>query len=208
MEVAKATGAGNLGGDHLAFSYDDAKEHKAQNIFEDMEKNLGGVYLLVNAAGINRDSLLVRTKAEAHSNLLGSVLTWKAARKTMIQHQKGSIITVGNSGQSVYSSSKGRSLVSKGVCTQTAPVCIHTPAKGVTRKKITVNRKLQSLVGNVPRTIANTPCPAGIMETLQGTLTPLQLPPHGRKLGCAKKPAMKGLQYSEKCTHKPQECLA
>lgn len=62
--MAKATGAGDCGGDHLAFSYDAAKRHKAQNTFEEMEKNLGRLYLLVNAAGINRDSLLVRTKAE------------------------------------------------------------------------------------------------------------------------------------------------
>ncbi|XP_025730220.1 3-oxoacyl-[acyl-carrier-protein] reductase isoform X3 [Callorhinus ursinus] len=99
LEMAKAA-AGELGGDHLAFSCDVAKERDVQNTFEEMEKNLGRVNFLVNAAGINRDSLLVRTKTEdmisqLHTNLLGSMLTCKVALKTMIQQQRGSIVNVG-----------------------------------------------------------------------------------------------------------------
>ncbi|XP_032154523.1 carbonyl reductase family member 4 isoform X2 [Sapajus apella] len=99
LEGAKAA-AGDLGGDHLAFSCDVAKEHDVQNTFEEMEKHLGRVNFLVNAAGINRDSLLVRTKTEdmvsqLHTNLLGSMLTCKAAVRTMIQQQGGSIVNVG-----------------------------------------------------------------------------------------------------------------
>ncbi|XP_055132339.1 3-oxoacyl-[acyl-carrier-protein] reductase isoform X2 [Symphalangus syndactylus] len=99
LEGAKAA-AGDLGGDHLAFSCDVAKEHDVQNTFEEMEKHLGRVNFLVNAAGINRDSLLVRTKTEdmisqLHTNLLGSMLTCKAAMRTMIQQQGGSIVNVG-----------------------------------------------------------------------------------------------------------------
>uniref|UniRef100_A0ABI7WR95 3-ketoacyl-[acyl-carrier-protein] reductase beta subunit n=1 Tax=Felis catus TaxID=9685 RepID=A0ABI7WR95_FELCA len=139
LELAKAA-AGDLGGDHLAFSCDVAKECDVQNTFEKMEKNLGRVNFLVNAAGINRDSLLVRTKTEdmvsqLHTNLLGSMLTCKAALKTMIQQQRGSIVNVGsitglkgNSGQSVYSASKG-GLVGFS----------RALAKEVARKKIRVN---------------------------------------------------------------------
>lgn len=139
LDVAKAA-AGELGGDHLAFSCDVAKEHEVQNTFEEMEKNLGPVNFLVNAAGINRDSLLVRTKTEdmvsqLHTNLLGSMLTCKAAMKTMIQQQRGSIVNVGsiiglkgNSGQSVYSASKG------GLVGFSCAL-----AKEVARKKIRVN---------------------------------------------------------------------
>ncbi|XP_026302479.1 carbonyl reductase family member 4 isoform X3 [Piliocolobus tephrosceles] len=99
LEGAKAA-AGALGGDHLAFSCDVAKEHDVQNTFEEMEKHLGRVNFLVNAAGINRDSLLVRTKTEdmvsqLHTNLLGSMLTCKAAMRAMIQQQGGSIVNVG-----------------------------------------------------------------------------------------------------------------
>uniref|UniRef100_A0A8C9EEG6 3-ketoacyl-[acyl-carrier-protein] reductase beta subunit n=1 Tax=Phocoena sinus TaxID=42100 RepID=A0A8C9EEG6_PHOSS len=93
-------------GDHLALSCDVAKEHGVQNTFEEIEKNLGRVNFLVNAAGINRDNLLVRTNAEdmlsqLHTNLLGSVLTCRAAVKTMIKQQTGSVVN------SVYSASKG-----------------------------------------------------------------------------------------------------
>ncbi|XP_027783023.1 3-oxoacyl-[acyl-carrier-protein] reductase isoform X1 [Marmota flaviventris] len=139
LEVAKAA-AGDLGGNHLAFSCDVAKEHDVQHTFEEMEKHLGQVNFLVNAAGINRDSLLVRTKTEdmisqLNTNLLGSMLTCKAAMRTMIQQQGGSIVNVGsiiglkgNSGQSVYSASKG-GLVGFS----------RALAKEVARKKIRVN---------------------------------------------------------------------
>ncbi|XP_016003676.1 carbonyl reductase family member 4 isoform X2 [Rousettus aegyptiacus] len=118
LEVAKAA-ASDLGGSHLAFSCDVTKEQDVQNTFEEMEKNLGPVSFLVNAAGINRDSLLIRTKTEdmlsqLHTNLLGSMLTCKAAMRAMIQQQRGSIVNIGsivglkgNAGQSVYSASKG-----------------------------------------------------------------------------------------------------
>ncbi|XP_029415402.1 carbonyl reductase family member 4 isoform X2 [Nannospalax galili] len=138
LEMARAA-AGELGGDHLAFSCDVSKEQDIQNTFEEMEKRLGPVHFLVNAAGINRDSLLIRAKTEdmvsqLHTNLLGSMLTCKAAMKMMIQ-QGGSIVNVGsiiglkgNVGQSVYSASKG-GLVGFS----------RALAKEVARKKVRVN---------------------------------------------------------------------
>ncbi|XP_061056787.1 3-oxoacyl-[acyl-carrier-protein] reductase isoform X2 [Eubalaena glacialis] len=131
---------GARGGDHLALSCDVAKEHDVQNTFEEIEKNLGRVNFLVNAAGINRDNLLVRTNAEdmlshLHTNLLGSMLTCRAAVKTMIKQQTGSIVNVGSvagvkgsSGQSVYSASKGGLVAFS-----------RALAKEVARKKIRVN---------------------------------------------------------------------
>ncbi|NWJ11435.1 CBR4 reductase, partial [Crypturellus undulatus] len=139
LEVARAT-AHHLGEGHLAFSCDVSREKDVQNTFEEIQKNLGPINYLVNAAGINRDGLLLRTKTEdmisqIHTNLLGTMLTCKAAVKSMIQHQGGAIVNIGNivgikgnSGQSVYSASKAglvgfsRSL-----------------AKEVARKKIRVN---------------------------------------------------------------------
>ncbi|XP_026952341.1 3-oxoacyl-[acyl-carrier-protein] reductase isoform X3 [Sagmatias obliquidens] len=139
LQGARAA-AGDLGGDHLALSCDVAKEHDVQNTFEEIEKNLGRVNFLVNAAGINRDNLLVRTNAEdmlsqLHTNLLGSMLTCRAAVKTMIKQQTGSIVNVGSvvgvkgsSGQSVYSASKGGLVAFS-----------RALAKEVARKKIRVN---------------------------------------------------------------------
>ncbi|KAM6135607.1 LOW QUALITY PROTEIN: 3-oxoacyl-[acyl-carrier-protein] reductase [Phoenicopterus ruber ruber] len=116
LEAAQTT-ARNLGAGHLALSCDVSSEREVQNTFEEMQRNLGPVNYLVNAAGINRDGLLLRTKtedmiAQIHTNLLGTMLTCKAAVKSMIQ-PGGAIVNIGsivglkgNSGQSVYSATK------------------------------------------------------------------------------------------------------
>ncbi|NWH76606.1 CBR4 reductase, partial [Piaya cayana] len=140
LEVARAT-AHNLGAGHLALSCDVSSEQEVQNTFEEMERNLGPISYLVNAAGINRDGLLLRTKTEdmitqIHTNLLGTMLTCKAAVKSMIQQkQGGAIVNIGivvglkgNSGQSVYSATKA-GLVGFS----------HSLAKEVAKKQIRVN---------------------------------------------------------------------
>ncbi|XP_053886210.1 3-oxoacyl-[acyl-carrier-protein] reductase isoform X3 [Malaclemys terrapin pileata] len=139
LEVAQTT-VNHLGAGHMALSCDVAMEQDVQNTLEEVEKNLGHVNYLVNAAGINRDGLLLRTTSEdmvsqINTNLLGTMLTCKAAVRHMLQQQGGAIVNIGsivglkgNSGQSVYSASKAglvgfsRSL-----------------AKEVARKKIRVN---------------------------------------------------------------------
>uniref|UniRef100_A0ACB8E7N6 Reductase n=1 Tax=Sphaerodactylus townsendi TaxID=933632 RepID=A0ACB8E7N6_9SAUR len=125
---------------HLAFSCDVSKEEDVKDTFSQIEKSLGYVNYLVNAAGINRDGLLLRTKvdemvSQLHTNLLGTMLTCKVAVKNMIQQQGGAIVNVGsivglkgNSGQSVYSASKaGLAGFSRSL------------AKEVARKNIRVN---------------------------------------------------------------------
>ena len=100
---------------------------------------MGPVNFLVNAAGINRDKLLVRKNSEnmlslLHTNLLGSMLTCRAAMKTMIKQQSRSIVNVGvigfrgNSGQFMHSANKGELVRFS-----------HALAKEVARKKIRVN---------------------------------------------------------------------
>ncbi|KAJ6668658.1 hypothetical protein lerEdw1_012140 [Lerista edwardsae] len=104
LDLAQTT-ANSLGEGHLAFSCDVSKEDNIQSTFREMEKSLGPVNYLVNAAGVNRDGLLLRTKtddmiSQLHTNLLGTMLTCKAAVKRSIVGLKG------NSGQSIYSASK------------------------------------------------------------------------------------------------------
>ncbi|XP_074922471.1 3-oxoacyl-[acyl-carrier-protein] reductase isoform X1 [Chelonoidis abingdonii] len=138
LEVVQTT-VNHLGG-HMALSCDVAMEQDVQNTLQEVEKNLGHVNYLVNAVGVNRDGLLLRTTSEdmvsqINTNLLGTMLTCKAAVRHMLQQQGGAIVNIGsivglkgNSGQSVYSASKAglvgfsRSL-----------------AKEVARKKIRVN---------------------------------------------------------------------
>ncbi|XP_058049112.1 3-oxoacyl-[acyl-carrier-protein] reductase isoform X3 [Ahaetulla prasina] len=104
LDRAQAT-VDRLGAGHLALSCDITKEEAIQKTFKEIENKLGHIRYLVNAAGINRDGLLLRTKSEdmlsqLQTNLLGTMLTCKAAVKRSIVGLKG------NAGQSAYSASK------------------------------------------------------------------------------------------------------
>ncbi|XP_067239837.1 carbonyl reductase family member 4 isoform X2 [Chanodichthys erythropterus] len=116
-EASKATAESLPGEKHLSLSCDVSKEEDVQRAFETISKNCGTVGYLVNAAGINRDALLLRSKSEdmlsvLHTNLLGSMLTCRGALRSMLSHggaivNIGSVVGVkGNSGQCVYSASK------------------------------------------------------------------------------------------------------
>ena len=61
----------------------------------------GPISVLVNAAGVNRDRLLVQTSSEdmatqLQTNLVGSMYTCKAAVKHMMRQKAGCIINIGN----------------------------------------------------------------------------------------------------------------
>ncbi|XP_008297152.1 carbonyl reductase family member 4 [Stegastes partitus] len=118
QDAARATVASLHGDDHLAFSCDVSKDQEVQKTFESIQKTCGNISYLVNAAGINRDALLLRTKPEdmvalLHTNLLGSMLTCRAALRSMMQTPGAAIVNIGsvvglkgNSGQCVYSATK------------------------------------------------------------------------------------------------------
>ncbi|KAM8940208.1 3-oxoacyl-[acyl-carrier-protein] reductase isoform 2-T2 [Pelodytes ibericus] len=117
LDVAKAA-ADEVGGSHLVLSCDISKEKEVQDTFKEIVKRVGHVHYLVNAAGINKDALLLRSTSEdilsqLSINLLGSIQTCKVAIKGMIQLQGGAIVNIGsvvghkgNAGQSIYSASK------------------------------------------------------------------------------------------------------
>ncbi|XP_022055207.1 carbonyl reductase family member 4 [Acanthochromis polyacanthus] len=118
QDAAQATVASLHGADHLAFSCDVSKEQEVHKTFETIQKTCGNISYLVNAAGINRDALLLRTKPEdmvalLHTNLLGSMLTCRAALRSMMHTQGAAIVNIGsvvglkgNAGQCVYSATK------------------------------------------------------------------------------------------------------
>ncbi|XP_054906060.1 carbonyl reductase family member 4 isoform X5 [Poeciliopsis prolifica] len=113
--------------DHRAFSCDVSVEQQVQETFETIQKTCGDVSYLVNAAGINRDALLLRTKPEEmvavlHTNLLGPMLTCRAALRSMLRTPGAAIVNIGllqgfyiscsvvglkgNAGQCAYGASK------------------------------------------------------------------------------------------------------
>ncbi|KAM4628543.1 carbonyl reductase family member 4 [Polymixia lowei] len=118
MDAAQATVASLNRADHVAFSCDASKEQEVHKTFEAIQKTCGNISYLVNAAGVNRDGLLLRTKPEdmvalLHTNLLGTMLTCKAALRSMLQVKGAAIVNIGsvvgmkgNAGQCVYSASK------------------------------------------------------------------------------------------------------
>ncbi|KAG5275693.1 hypothetical protein AALO_G00123490 [Alosa alosa] len=117
QEAAQATAVALPGAEHVALSCDVSKEQEVQKTFEAIQKNYGTVGYLVNAAGINRDGLLLRTRPDdiasvLHTNLLGSMLTCRAALRSMLG-KGGAIVNIGsvvglkgNAGQCAYSASK------------------------------------------------------------------------------------------------------
>ncbi|XP_017278938.1 carbonyl reductase family member 4 [Kryptolebias marmoratus] len=118
-EDAARTAVAELhGADHSAFSCDVSKEEEVQKTFETIQRTCGNISYLVNAAGVNRDALLLRTKPQdmlslLHTNLLGSMLTCRAALRSMLHTQGAAVVNIGsvvglkgNAGQCVYSATK------------------------------------------------------------------------------------------------------
>ncbi|XP_031167440.1 carbonyl reductase family member 4 isoform X2 [Sander lucioperca] len=164
-DVARATVASLHGADHVAFSCDVSKEQEVQKTFETIQKTCGNISYLVNAAGINRDALLLRAKPEdmvavLHTNLLGTMLTCRAALRCMLHTQGAAIVNIGsvvglkgNAGQCVYSASKAglegftRSLA-KEVASRNIRVNLLAP--GFIRTDMTAGLKEEDGVRSIP----------------------------------------------------------
>uniref|UniRef100_A0A8C5KQL3 3-ketoacyl-[acyl-carrier-protein] reductase beta subunit n=1 Tax=Jaculus jaculus TaxID=51337 RepID=A0A8C5KQL3_JACJA len=117
------------------------------------------------AAGELGDSLLVRTKMEdmlsqLQTNLVGSMLTCKVAVRTMLQRQGGSIVNIGsiiglkgNSGQCVYSASKGGLVgFSRALAKEVArkKIRVNVVAPGFVHTDMTKNLNEEQLKKNIP----------------------------------------------------------
>jgi 3-oxoacyl-[acyl-carrier protein] reductase len=107
-----------LGVKSLAIKADAANFSEAQSTVDAAVSAFGGLHILVNNAGVTRDTLLLRmTEAqwdEVISNNLKSAFNYaKAASRPMMQQRDGRIINItsiigltGNAGQANYAASK------------------------------------------------------------------------------------------------------
>jgi 3-oxoacyl-[acyl-carrier protein] reductase len=101
-----------------AVSMDVAKSADVTRVFDEVMKEFGRIDVLVNNAGITKDSLLLRMKEEDWDavlsiNLKGVFLCSKEAVKVMVKQRYGRIVNIasvvafmGNPGQANYSASK------------------------------------------------------------------------------------------------------
>jgi 3-oxoacyl-[acyl-carrier protein] reductase len=106
------------GGIAKGFKSDAAKYDDAQLLVDDVVAAFGTIDVLVNNAGITRDTLLMRMTEEQwddvmNTNLKSAFNLTKAVQRPMLKAKKGSIINMssvvgvsGNAGQSNYAASK------------------------------------------------------------------------------------------------------
>ena len=119
-EAAEGTAEGinNAGGEAIAVKADVSQSEQVDNLFKTTLDKFGHIDVLVNNAGITKDTLLLRMKPEQWQavidlNLTGVFLCTKAASKPMIKQRSGRIINIasvagqmGNPGQANYSAAK------------------------------------------------------------------------------------------------------
>lgn len=106
------------GGEGIVIGADVSDPASALQMVESTVANLGGIDVLVNNAGINKDQLLLRmTEAQwydvINTNLSSAFYCSKAALKYMMKKKQGRIINIssvvgmaGNAGQAHYAASK------------------------------------------------------------------------------------------------------
>ncbi|WP_228008625.1 3-oxoacyl-[acyl-carrier-protein] reductase [Microcystis aeruginosa] len=106
------------GGKAIALQADVAKSEEVDNLVDSTKEKFGHIDVLVNNAGITRDTLMLRMKLEDWQavidlNLTGVFLCTRAVGKLMLKQKSGRIINItsvsgliGNPGQSNYSAAK------------------------------------------------------------------------------------------------------
>ncbi|MGL4880604.1 MAG: 3-oxoacyl-[acyl-carrier-protein] reductase [Waterburya sp.] len=106
------------GGEAIAIQADVSQSAEVDNLIKQTLDNFGRIDVLVNNAGITKDTLLLRMKPEQWQavidlNLTGVFLCTKAVSKTMLKQRSGRIINIasvagqmGNPGQANYSAAK------------------------------------------------------------------------------------------------------
>jgi 3-oxoacyl-[acyl-carrier protein] reductase len=126
------------GGVAIAIKADMSKVAEVEAMYEQVMATYGRVDVLVNNAGITRDTLLLRMKPEDWQavidvNLTGVFLATRAASKIMLKQKSGRIVNItsvagqmGNAGQANYSAAKA------GVIGFTRTVARELASRGIT----------------------------------------------------------------------------
>ncbi|XP_054154219.1 3-oxoacyl-[acyl-carrier-protein] reductase-like [Oppia nitens] len=133
---------------------DISRPESIDNFVKSLDQSLGAVEVLVNAAAVNRDKLLMSTTEDVvddiiETNLKGTIFMCKSVLRRMVRHKKGSIVNIGsvvgltgNRGQTIYSASKaGLVGFTKSLAKEVAPigVTVNLIAPGFVKTDMTSN---------------------------------------------------------------------
>lgn len=155
------------GGQAVLMQGDVSSGDDVDRMFKDIKKTWGRLDVLVNNAGINRDTLLVRMKEDQWDAVLSTDLksvffTTKAAASLMMRRRSGSIINIasvvgitGNAGQANYAAAKA------GVIGFTKSVAKELAARGIRVNAIAPGFIETDMTDAIPEKIRE-----GMLETI------------------------------------------
>lgn len=147
-----------LGGEALALQADVSKADQVDAMIKATMSAFGRIDVLVNNAGITRDTLLLRMKPEDWQavidlNLTGVFLCTRAVSKIMLKQRSGRIINIssvaglmGNPGQANYSAAKA------GVIGFTKTIAKELAPRGVTANAVAPGFIATDMTGDLKNT--------------------------------------------------------
>ena len=166
-EAAEATVSEitQAGGEAIALQADVSQAEAVDNLIKATLDKFGRIDVLVNNAGITKDTLLLRMKPEQWQavidlNLTGVFLCTKAVSKTMLKQRSGRIINIasvagqmGNPGQANYSAAKAGVIgFTKTVAKELANrgVTVNAVAPGFIETDMTEDLKSDDIIKFIP----------------------------------------------------------
>jgi len=153
------------GGEAIAIGADVSKSDQVDTLINSAIDKWGRIDVLVNNAGITRDTLLLRMKLEDWQsvidlNLTGVFLCTKAASKIMLKQRSGRIINIasvagqmGNPGQANYSAAKAGTIgFTKTVAKELATrgITVNAVAPGFITTDMTKDIKSDDILKYIP----------------------------------------------------------
>ncbi len=162
-DVAKQTSLSlqNIGVRSIAIQADVSISDDVKNIFDKALSEFGRVDILINNAGITRDSLIIRMKDEdwdrvINVNLKGTFLCSREAVKIMLKQKYGRIVNIssivafmGNIGQANYSASKA------GIAGLTKTTAKEYANRGITVNAVAPGFIMTAMTETIPENIKN-----------------------------------------------------
>ncbi len=154
-----------MGGKAIAVKADVSKEDEVEALVKATKTEFGRIDVLVNNAGITRDTLLLRMKladwqAVIDLNLTGVFLCTRAVSKIMLKQKSGRIINIasvagqmGNPGQANYSAAKAGVIgFTKTVAKELAPrgVTVNAVAPGFITTDMTSDLEADGILQFIP----------------------------------------------------------